>query len=224
MDLPVHLKRLPPGSLEMIQYLGQAENAMASRDDICAALDLSDRSFGKIIRRLVNKYYIAMDGDQIYRLTDQGGEVAEELADYDFEAGDSEDDEDESTQFTRRMRLVLPEPLQAGVPAHVMLGFDAPSPDSHSAEVAARLSILNGEPNAPQEALFDLDDQPAHQDFLVTAGPYSQARLRVEVYQLGPNEGDISEAGGMYVDVAVSAESAGDPNAYGIDIDFSAFD
>jgi hypothetical protein len=223
MDLPSHLKSLPPGALEVILYLSQAEDLTASREEICDDVGLSERGFGKVIRRLVTKSYVIMDGDQLYRLTDQGGDIAEELADYDLDA-DSGDDDDDAEQFTRRMRLVLPEPLQAGVPAHVMLGFDAPEPDSNSAEVAARLSILNGEPDAPQEALFDLDDQAAHQDFLVTPGAFTQARLRIEVYQLGPNEGDISVAGGMYVDVAVSVDSAGELRAYGTDIDFAAFD
>ncbi len=190
MDLPSHLKALPPGALEVIQFLSQAEDTTASRDDICDEVGLSERGFGKIIRRLVTKSYVIMDGDQLYRLTDQGGSVADELADYDLEAGDETDGEDDdSAQFMRRLLLVLPRPLQQGVPAHVMLGFDALAQQHSTAEIAARLSILNGEPQAIQEALFELDSEAAHQDFLVTAGPHSHVRLRVEVYQLGPNEG-----------------------------------
>ena len=218
MDLPSHLRALPPGALEVIQYLSQADDMTASRDEICDEVGLSERGFGKIIRRLVTKSYVIMDGDQVYRLTDQGDEVAEEISGYDLGSMDDESGMDDDAQITRRLLLVLPRPLQQGIPAHVMLGFNALPQQDSTAEIAARLSILNGEPQAIQEALFELDSEAAHQDFLVTAGPHSQVRLRVEVYQLGPNEGDINEARGMYVDVAVNADAAGGLAAYGTDI------
>ena len=64
---------------------------------------LSERGFGKHIRRLVTAGYVVMDGNQIYRLTTKGGEVADELAEYDANAPADDDDEDTSAeQYMRR--------------------------------------------------------------------------------------------------------------------------
>jgi hypothetical protein len=223
MELPSHLKALPPGALEMIQYLSQADEQTASREAICADLDITERGFGKIIRRLVTKSYVIMDGDQLYRLTDQGSTVAEEIAGVDLGA-ESDDSGEGGTSWTRHIVLVLPEPLQAGTPAHVILGFESQPEQDGSAEIVARLSVINGEPDTPQEAIFELDEAAAQQDFLVTAGSFTQARLKVEIYQIGPNEGDISVAGGMYVDVPVSSAAQGSLAAYGADIMVEAYD
>ena len=86
--------------------------------------------------------------------------------------------------------------------------------------MVTRLSVLNGEPETPQEATFDLNSDSARQDFLVTAGSYTQTRLKVEVYQLGPNPGDIAESGGLYVDVDVTTGEVDTQSlvAYGADI------
>ena len=84
--------------------------------------------------------------------------------------------------------------------------------------MVARLSVLNGEPSTPQEAAFELDGAAAQQDFLVTPGNYSRARVKVEIYQLGPNPGDIAVAGGLYVDLDVTPQANADMAAYGADI------
>ena len=224
MDLPSHLKTLPPGALEVIRYLSTADELTASREAICGDLDISERGFGKIIRRLVTKSYVIMDGDQVYRLTDQGASVAEEIAGVDLgvELGDLDDGD--SRQWTRHLVLVLPQPLQSGQPAHVIVGIHELDEQDGSAEIVARLSVVNGEPETPQEAIFELEAEAARQDFLVTAGSFNKARVKVEVYQLGPNEGDIAVAGGMYVDVPVSDIAQGNLAAYGADITVEAYD
>jgi predicted transcriptional regulator len=210
---------MPPSAVDVIRYLSKLDMRKAGIDDICEAVGLSERGFGKAIRSLVTKGYVVMDGDQIYRLTDNGGEVAEEIAYYFDDEEGGVGDADDGVSYTRRLVLVMPRHLVANQPAHLVVGI-APLPrQSSTAEVVARLSVLNGEPSAPQEAAFELDGASSAHDFLITPGPFSQARVKVEVFQLGPNPGDITVAGGMYVDVPVSAAAgSSDRIAYGTDI------
>lgn len=222
MDLPYHLKTLPPDALDVIRYFGAIDNATASVDDICDNVGLSERGFGKVIRRLVTKGYVVMDGNQIYRLTEQGKEAVDELVAYDKTAParpQSSADRGERTQ--RRMVLVVPRTLVAEERAQVFLGFSAASDSEQTADLVTRLSVVHGEPAAPQEASFQLDSEAHHESFWVTPGRYTRTRIRVQVYQLGPNPDDISVSGGMYVDVAVTADAdESDPQlvAYGADI------
>ncbi|MBZ0298471.1 MAG: hypothetical protein K8J31_01970 [Anaerolineae bacterium] len=221
MDLPSHLRALPPSAVEVVVYLSKHDMHMAGVDDICEEVGLSERGFGKAIRSLVTKGYVVMDGDQIYRLTDQGGAVAEEIAEY-FGDDEAEEDPDAAVeQFTRRMVLVMPNRLVARQPTHVIVGFHPLREQTNLPVVVARLSMINGEPAIPQEAAFELTGEAAQQDFLITPDAYAQARVRVEVFQLGDNPDDIVVAGGLYVDVDVTAE--GDPGervAFGTDITF----
>lgn len=219
LDLPSHLRAMPPSAVDVIRYLAKLDLKRAGVDDICEEVGLSERGFGKAIRSLVTKGYVVMDGDQIYRLTDQGGNVAEEIKIY-FDDEDADEDEGEdSVQYTRRLVLVMPRQLVANQPAHVMVGFHPLSAQKTAAEIVTRLSIINGEPDAPQEATFDLTGAAAKQDFLITPGPYSRARVKVEVFQMGPNPGDIAVAGGLYVDADIAASgNSGELVAYGADV------
>lgn len=222
MDLPYHLKTLPPDALDVIRYFGSIDHATASVDDICDNVGLSERGFGKVIRRLVTKGYVVMDGNQIYRLTEQGQDAVEELAAYDKTApAKPQSSSTSSEQIQRHMVLVVPQKLVAEERAQVFLGFNPHSAMTHTAELVARLSVVHGEPSAPQEASFQLDSEASHESFWVTPGRYTRTRIRVQVYQLGPNPDDISVSGGMYVDVAVTADAdESDPQlvAYGTDI------
>jgi hypothetical protein len=81
--------------------------------------------------------------------------------------------------------------------------------------------VLNGEPSRPKETSVQLNDDSAQQSFDVTAGHYTKARIKVQVFQLGPNPDDISVAGGLYVDANVVAEAKGADDrltAYGVDV------
>lgn len=237
MDLPSHLRALPPNAVEVLRYLSKLDMGVAGIDEICEEVGLSERGFGKAIRSLVTKGYVVMDGDQIYRLTDQGRAVAEELGDYfDDEAYDEDALQDmadaadmpeetpEVPAFStpvpviRRLVLVMPREVAAQQPAHLVVGFAPLAEQTEAVEVVMRVSVLNGEPDTPQEASFALTNAAAVQDFLMTAGPYHQARVKVEVFQLGPNPDDIAVAGGMYVDVDVRPQAASDRIAYGVDI------
>lgn len=222
MELPYHLKTLPEDALDVIRFLGTLEGATANVDNICDSVGLSDRGFGKVIRRLVTKGYVVMDGSQIYRLSEQGQEAAEELAAYDATAPADEDDEaDETERIARRLVLVIPRTIVAEEPTRVFIGFDGQTDFPEMLDVVTRLSVIHGEPKTPQDQTFQLSDKPAHQALWITMGRYRHARIRLQVFQLGPNPDDIAVCGGLYVDVDVAA-SADDAEAglvaYGTDI------
>lgn len=226
MDLPYHLKTLPPQSLDVIRYLAALTGGTASKEDIQDAADLSDRGFGKVIRRLVTKGYTAMDGVQVYRLTDRGYDAAEELAAYDamnpLDAVTVK--ADEPRESARRLVMVVPESLSVQAPNRILLGFLAGDVPSDDLKLITRVSVINGELQSPQEAYFALSPQAAHEEYWVIAGAYTEARLRVEVIQAGSGMDSVVFSGGMYVDVPITREDSanGRYRAYGMDI--SLFD
>jgi Mn-dependent DtxR family transcriptional regulator len=232
---------------------GELEEPFASSDTIIDELDLSERRFSKAIRRLVTKGYLQMDGDQTYRLTDQGQSAVEELQEYDdatggglperagssVEATDEEAVGDElvvaespmddavdvvaepEPQFTRRrMVLAVPQTLAAGKPVNAVIGFHDSTEMSGTAEMVVRVSVLNGEPQTPEDAIFSLSSAPAQQAVQIVPGAYTQVRVKIEAYQLGENPGEIESVGGMYVDLPVVSGDAptSDLTAYGTDI------
>ena len=229
MELPFHLKTIEPlpGALDILRFFGTLEEETADADTICDTLDLSDRRFSKAIRRLVTKGYLVMDGDMIYRLTEQGQDAVEELAEYDGATGDSSAAPAPSTsanQVTRRMILAVPNTLIAQQSANILLGFH-PGDSDVSTEVVARVSVLNGEPSNPHDAIFSLGKSHAHEAVSIVPGSFDQVRIKVEVFQLGDNPGDIDAAGGMYIDVPVVAQPGSDDTnlvAYGTDIQVTA--
>lgn len=228
-DLPFHLKTLEPlpGALDILRFFGQMDADTADADEIADSLGLSQRSASKAIRRLVTKGYMMMDGDMIYRLTEQGHNAVEELAAFDDSNGtgialsrpQSPVQPSAFSNVTRRMVLALPGTLVAEQEASVVVGFHA-APMPESVELVVRLSVVNGQPEKPEDLIFSLSDQQTHQALDILPGRFDQVRLRAEVIQLGPNPGDFNKAGGMYVDVPVSAAERNDHHltAYGTDI------
>jgi predicted transcriptional regulator len=228
MELPYHLKTLPDDALDVIRFLGTLDDATANVDEICENVGLSDRGFGKMIRRLVTKGYVVMDGNQIYRLSDQGHEAAEELATFDANApADVGTGEEEVERIPCRLVLVMPRTVVAEEPTRVFVGFDQQNGLSEPADVVIRLSVINGEPKTPQEQSFTLSGESAHHDFWVTPGRFTRTRIRVQVFQLGPNPDDITICGGLYVDVDVTTSADEDDHeliAYGADIALERMD
>lgn len=230
-ELPFHLKTIEPlpGALDILRYLGTLDSFTADADDICDSLDLSDRRFSKAIRRLVTKEYVVMDGDMVYRLTEQGQGAVEEIADFDAEMGNAPivaaSASTSATAISRRLIMTLPRTLAANQPHHVVIGFEEANPDQtlqEDAEMVMRFSIVNGQPDTPEDAVLKLPNSQVHHRFQVTPEAYTQIRLKVEVYQLDNYSGDISVAGGMYVDVDVDTGRSSDLIAYGTDITISA--
>lgn len=231
MDLPFHLKTLQPlkGALDILRYFGTIDSDTADADEICDVLNLSDRGFNKAMRRLVTKGYVSMDDDMYYRLTDQGETSVEELNAYDeatggglSSGGASRPASPAPRAMTRRMVIAVPNQLVAGQPAQVVVGF-SPAQMPGSTEMVVRLSVVNGEPQTPEDALFSLTSDAAHQTLEVKPGRYNKVRIKLEAVQLGPNPSDFNSAGGMYVDIPVLASGANGTElaAYGTDISIS---
>lgn len=226
MELPFHLKALPPEALDVIRYFGVLEMPIAHADDIIDGVGLSERTFGKVIRRLVTKGYLQMDGDQAYRLSDYGKTAVEELIAFDESGGGAAKAKREVVieHIPRRLLLVTPKPLVAGQAAQVQVAFQAPTGntlDGERLDMVVRLSLINGEPVRPQEAALDLGDEADSRTFQVTPGLFKCLRIRVQVFQLGPNPDDIEVAGGMYVDLDVlpaANSAAAGLAAYGANI------
>ena len=113
MTLPNQLRTLLPNALDVLRYYQRANVTTADIDEICQEVGLSERGFGKAIRSLVTKGYVIMDGDQVYRLTENGSAAAAELANQDAEDADDTEEDNTIDQFTRRLTVVLPRQLQA---------------------------------------------------------------------------------------------------------------
>jgi hypothetical protein len=209
MELSFQLRALPPDALDIIRFMGTLEDPLVHADDIADAVGLSDRSLGKAIRRLVTKSYLQMGIDQMYRLTEQGVRAAKELVAYDAESGGAESEAEVSTvvEVERQAVMVIPQPLLAGQNTAFYVGFH-PAAQNHrlteNAQIAMRVSILNGKPDTPQEAILELGNEPEYHAFAITPGQYRQARIRLQVFQLGPNPDDIVTCGGMYIDTEVT--------------------
>lgn len=230
MELPFHLKTMQPlpGALDIIRFLGSIDSDSADVDEILDSVDVSEKGFNKAIRRLVTKGYVTMTGDMVYQLTDQGESAVMELAEYDAATGGGlktnpdRPQSPTSSTIVRRMVLTVPEALVAGQQASAVIGF-YPGPMRDQAELAVRLSVVNGEPQSPEDLLFTLTDEVAYQAIEIKAGTYDQIRIRLQAIQLGPNPGDFNQSGGMYVDLPVQAQDSGHSSlvAYGTDINIT---
>ncbi|MCU0511452.1 MAG: hypothetical protein MUE40_02670 [Anaerolineae bacterium] len=210
VEMPIYLKQLEPltGALEMLRYLSRG---VASADDLIDSLGLSDRSFDKAKRRLVTNQYIAARSDGILELTQKGKNAAHELLEYDRLAGDNRDAG--SHKIARRVLVAVPRVLVAGQPAPVTIGFE---PDSSgawraSAEVVLRLSALYASVNVRGDQTVSLGRGVARTSLELTPEFYDQARLRVQIFQLSPDGEDITDCGGIFLDINVQAD--GEPGS-----------
>ncbi|RMG89849.1 MAG: MarR family transcriptional regulator [Chloroflexi bacterium] len=219
-ELPFRLKTLEPlpGALDIIRYLGKLEEPVADIDTLCDELGLSDRGFSKAIRRLVTKGYVQMVGDQVYRLTDQGRTAADELAEYDANA--PEEAETEDLRVERKLIVAIPEKPVAKQPSNVFIGFDAADANAElddDAQMVLRVSAIHGQIDGDE--MLDLGNDPAYNTFTLIPDAYTKLRLRVEAYQLNPNDDGIETCGGLYVDIDVSnTGESGDYKAYSTNV------
>ena len=221
-ELPLHLQRLEPlkGALDIIRFLG-ASDSPADADTICDSLDMSDRRFGKAIKRLVTVKYVDMNMEYEYQLTEKGQDAAAELAEYDS-AGPVVETKD-ANKVHRRLTLAVPQQLVAGHTSDLHLGFhpDTGNQFDSSADVVLRISTIHALLSGSGDEMLKLDNASKQHTFQITPERYSQVRLKVQVFQLAPNGEDISMCGGMYVDMDV--QGSGDPSgylAYGTDVAF----
>ena len=208
MDMPHHLRTLPPEALDILRYFHTLSTSSAHAEQIIEGAGLSDRGFGKAIRRLVTKNYLVMDGEQVYRLSDNGKRVVAELNNYDENAPEEEEtpESDEPRFVIRHLVLVTPRVLQAGQPTNVFVGFDDADDDevvTAPFEVILRLSVLHGEPDETKETSLVVENRAAHQVFEVTAGNYTKLRVRVQVCQIRDGEAEQEACNGLYTDLPV---------------------
>lgn len=240
MDLSSELNKLLPEALDILRYFGKRGSAPAHADDITEGAGLTERSFGKGIRRLVTKMFLTLDGDQIYRVTERGKPLIAELLEFDLmappEAKARMGYSDEPRFVRRRALLVTPRRLVAGQPTNIYVGIDEADDDDlvmAPLSLLLRVGVLNGEPREPIESAILAENRGVRQVFEITPGYYTKARIRVQVCQVdGDTPPDLDSCGGLYVDIPISGEEADSAfTAYGADmmlrdtsIDSNSFD
>jgi predicted transcriptional regulator len=226
-QLPFELQKLPPSALDVLRYFATNDNSPADDVDIMDGADLSERSFSKAIKRLVTKKFAEMDSSRMYTLTEKGNGLMRELIKYDEESGGTARAESNPVESTpvvalapiqRRMVVVVPEPLLSGEETQVYVGVNE-GLSNGTADVMVRLSCLNAEPDEQRQAI-SIAQGAAYTSFKVTAGEYTQMRLRIEALQMDAFSGDFSPVGGMYVDVDVTKNENEDGQlaAFGTDV------
>lgn len=220
-DMPYSLQTLPPEAVDILRYYADTGVESAHADSIVEGSGLSERGFGKGIRRLVTKNYLAMSTDQVYRLTDAGRRVIEEMKATGSDTA-STSSQREARFVRRHLVLVSPGTLTADQPTEVTLGFEEAEDDEYlnaPASLLLRLSLVNGEPHLPRAAAVTLTNRPMQQTFEISAGRFTHARVRVEVCQYQNDGDDFDFCGGMYVDLPVSVDAQPAPlAAYGADV------
>lgn len=229
MEMPFHLRALPPEALDVLRFYRANPDSQFEVPAILNATGLSERGFGKAVRRLVTKKYLQMVSEGVYRLSDPGRGTVRDLAAWDDLAPQMKAAEREPRFVTRRLVLALPRMLLSGQPTSIYVGFDEPSDDDVLREpvnLLVRLVVINGDDENVTENAFRLTNATARQRFEITAGRYSRIRVRVQVCQLSdadPEGLDLNreDCAGMYVDVPVTLDFDqvdGGLTAYGSEI------
>lgn len=226
MDMPYHLKTLPPEALDILRYFGSLNALSALADDIVEGSGLSNKGFGKAIRRLVTNGTLTMDASQVYRVTDRGQKLIDDLLAYDqSQAGQPQDAAPRLVPrfVKRRLVVALPRKLLAGQATSLFVGIDDASDDNllhDSAHMLLRIEVLNGD-SQPAESSFLLANRSLRLVVEAAAHRARMARVRVQVFQLSDDTGEYESCGGLYVDVPIATDSASADSslvAYGADI------
>lgn len=221
-ELPLHLKQLEtlPSALDILRYLYDHPDHVADVDQICTALDISDRRFLKANRRLVTLGYLAMQSDSAYELTPKGLTAGEELRQYDANAPLEPVD---TGKLSRRGVLVMPRMLVAGQPSTITFGLSPlADPRFGLQTLILRLSAINAELSVNGDTQVQAGSGPVVQALQIIPEFYDQVRVKLQVFQLSDDGEDISDCGGLYVDVDVSASGApGGLVAYGAPLTFT---
>ncbi len=194
MSLPFELTTFPSQALDIIRYLAGQDNYAAYDGEIIEALGLSDRSFGKAIRRLVTKEYVEMQYDGSYVLTRQGTEAAEALAAHDEEVmAESVFEEDAAPEpaaeletASRSAIVVYPRQIPAGQAVYVFFRVDVPAEKMSKAvdaiiEVSADCEVTPSR----HEITIPADRAADAQRFSVSAPRAGHYTLQFSVLQSG---------------------------------------
>ncbi len=219
MSLPDDLQRLPPQALDLIRYLG-AQDDPVSVDEIMAATGLSERSFGKGIRRLVTRYYAEMPFDGFYSLTANGRQAAASLREADGDdapvfAAPQEpppapavlEAEPEAAPpapdgHRRQLAVLVPGELVVGAEAVLRAGFGRPVDGTVPLAVPGRVVLRVRVPGCElRPAERPLEVPPAGPsppvEFLLVPQGEGEVRIKIVVYQL-VDSGAMQLIGGIY--------------------------
>jgi hypothetical protein len=222
-QLPLHLQKLEtvPSALDIIRFMNAQPKATADYDTVINGLDISERRFGRATRRLVTTGYMQMRSDYVYQLTERGRKAAEELSAFDADASGSTTQD--FGRIRRRLVLALPQMLVAQQANTLQLGLPADPEKRFSlpADIVLRVSGVHADVTEPDNEIVQMGNDIMQQSLTVTPEAYTQARIRVEVFQLSQGGDDLHVCGGMYVDVDVVADGdGGGLVAYGTDLLF----
>jgi hypothetical protein len=220
-ELPLDLRQLEPvrGALDVLRYLYKQSGNAADGDDIMDGLGLSERGWDKAKRRLVTRSYIVMQSgsDYIYELTSKGKESAKILLEFDASGGGGDDDDG---KIERQVVIALPRNLVLGQTSTLKVGIEPYEGFGDDASLIIRVSSLYAD-LGDWEEMVTLGSDALVLETTIKPQPYQQARIKLEVYQFSPEGDDLSECGGMYVDVDVAeAGSIGEIIGYGANLEF----
>jgi len=207
-ELSIELKKLETlrGAFDILRYLSE-DDIPAGADDICDDLDMSDRRFGKAIKRLVTRSYVQMNSDYAYFLTQKGINAAEELAA--FDAGGGSKQPTNENKVMRRLLVALPRQLMAGQTTDVHVGIQSGNGSlATPADIVMRVSAVHALLSGNDDEIMKLNDAAITQTLQLTPEMYTQVRVKVQVFQIAPNGEDINMCGGLYVDVDVNASDS----------------
>jgi DNA-binding MarR family transcriptional regulator len=219
-ELPVHLQRFETlsGALPVLLYLGR--HGACSVGHLGDALDLSERTLRKALRRLITTGYVHMH-EARYELTVKGESAAAELASvgsvvsptFKRTAPEPPAPAPPATaarSINRTVLLAVPEKLIAGVAARVHLHI--PQDDKRRlgrpVELALRCSTLNAELHQGPPSTITLSNDALQHTMHLLAGPYSQARLTLRFFQMLDASESTVPCGGLYVDFDVQVSLA----------------
>jgi len=210
-ELSVELKKLETlrGAFDIIRYLSE-DDTPAVAEDICDDLDMSDRRFGKAIKRLVTRSYVQMNSDYAYFLTQKGIDAAEELAE--FDAGGGAKRATNSNKIMRRLLIALPRQLTAGKTTDLHIGIESDTSSSLTtpADIVLRIAATHALLSGSNDEIMKLNNTAITQTLQLTPEMYTQVRVKVQIFQIAPNGEDITMCGGLYVDVNVGTEDSQD--------------
>jgi hypothetical protein len=221
-ELSIELKKLETlrGAFDILRYLSE-DDTPTGADDICDDLDMSDRRFGKAIKRLVTRSYVQMNSDYAYFLTQKGIDAAEELAA--FDAGGGSKQSTNENKVMRRLLVAMPRQLTAGKTTDLHVGIESANGSSLAtpADIVMRVSAVHALLSGNDDEIMKLSDAAMTQTLQLTPEMYTEVRVKIQIFQIAPNGEDINMCGGLYVDVDVNTSDSQDGLiAYASDVAF----
>jgi predicted transcriptional regulator len=207
-QMPFQLATLPPEALDILRFFGKTDTtASYPADAIIDGGGMSERAFGKGLRRLINKKMLVMDGESIYKTTDLGRRTIAELIEWDMTAPER-GAQAPARHVMRRVFVGTPRVLLSGQPVYLYVGFDEADDDeilSDDVDIVIRLTLIDGVAanTFTVDKAFRLTNYATRQAFEIAGGMYDMLRIRVQVTQ--PDVTD-DESPGMYIDLPVTVD------------------